>query len=336
MTEIEKIDYLKVKRNKKKILIRSFLFLLVLFSLSVFGVYHWAIAPSEKYPEGQIINIPEGSSLTSVALILELNGAVKSADLFKIAAYLTDNQNDMKAGDYAFKQKENLFDIVTRIANADYKLDPVTVTIPEGWANYQIADRFAANLEKFDKEAFLTKAKDLEGYLYPDTYSFLPNANEDVVIKEMRDNFELKTRGLKFSFLASERTMEEIITMASLIESEAGVAGYETKQWVSGILWRRLEIGMPLQVDAVFSYINQEHIPQVLFSHLRIDSPYNTYKNTGMPPGPISNPDVDSIRAAIFPIDTGNLFYITGNDGIFYYAKTLDGHNENIVNHLRN
>ena len=152
----------------------------------------------------------------------------------------------------------------------------------------------------------------------------------------MRNNFDLKIRGLKFSFIASDRTMEEIITMASLIEAEAGVAGYETKQWVSGVLWRRIEIGMLLQVDAVFSYINQEHISQVLFKHLEIESPYNTYKYPGLPPTPVSNPDLDSIRAALFPVDTGNLFYITGNDGYFYYGRTLDEHNQNIQNHLRN
>ncbi len=336
MPEIERIDYKKVKRNKKKIFVRTFLFLLVSFFIAIYGAYHWAISPSDRYPEGQIINIPDGSSLDAVSLILEQSGAIKNSTFFKIAAYATENQNSMKSGDYAFKKKEDLFDIVSRIATANYNLDPVSVTIPEGWANYQIAERYASKLEKFDKEAFLEKAKDLEGYLYPDTYSFLPNANEDVVIKEMKDNFDKKVRGLKFSFIASDKTMNEIITMASLIESEAGVAGYETKQWVSGILWRRIDIGMKLQVDAVFSYIKQEHIPRVLFSDLKVDSPYNTYKYEGLPPTPISNPDIDSIRAAIFPVDTGNLFYITGNDGLFYYAKTFDQHNVNIENHLRN
>ena len=129
MTEIERIDYKKVKRNKKKIFVRAFLFLLVLFFISLYGIYHWAISPSDRYPEGQIINIPEGSSLDAVSVILEESGAVKNASLFKVAAYLTENENNMKAGDYAFKKKEDLFVEASRLLEDALKHNPGNETV---------------------------------------------------------------------------------------------------------------------------------------------------------------------------------------------------------------
>jgi len=179
----------------------------------------------------------------------------------------------------------------------------------------------------------LSKGK--EGFLFPDTYSVPVNADTKEFIDILEKNYKTRTSVVRTQIEGSQYTEQQIITMASLVESEAGSASYATKQRVAGVLWKRIQIGMPLQADAVFSFIYQKHLPQVLFSHLEVDSPYNVYKNTGLPPGPISNPGIDSIRATLNPNIKDDLFYITGKDGVFYYARTLAGHNTNIVNHLR-
>jgi UPF0755 protein len=208
----------------------------------------------------------------------------------------------------------------------------VIVRIQEGDPNFLIAEAFTKNkaFKNFSKERFLDLAKDSEGYLYPDTYSFSPYVTEETIIKTMKNNFYKKAGKLVDKIEKSNKSLDKILTMASLIEKEAGNTPMSIKKRVSGILWRRIEIGMPLQVDAVFSYIYQKHLPRTLYSHLKVDSPYNTYKNKGLPPTPIGNPSVSSIEAALYPTKTKDLFYITGKDGKFYYSRTSAGHNENI------
>ncbi len=311
-----------------------------LLMVACIGVGFWYVYQLPYQQPGVValdtyVEIPTGASATRAGELLESAGIIRSADVFLVALKLSGKTGDIKSGEYYFNTPQKLETIIGRVTSSAYGLPTKTVTLFEGEPNFEYAQRLANQFEYVTESEFMRLAKNQEGYLFPDTYNIPLRASTQEVIDKLRANFDRRTESLQDQINASQYNRDQIVTMASLIETEAGNASYETKQKVAGVLWRRIEIGMPLQADAVFSYIYQEHLPLVLFKHLEVDSPYNVYKNTGLPPGPIANPGIDSIRAALNPVDTGNLFYITGKDGVFYYAKTFAGHNQNIRNYLR-
>ncbi|MEK7149015.1 MAG: endolytic transglycosylase MltG, partial [Patescibacteria group bacterium] len=180
----------------------------------------------------------------------------------------------------------------------------------------------------------------LEGYLFPDTYRLYKDASADDVIRKMLGNFDRKlTKDMRNEIILQRKTIYEIVTIASLIEKE--VKSPEDKVLVSGILWKRLQLKIALQVDASIIYIKTNGRSQlnggekVLYEDLKIDSPYNTYKYRGLPPGPISNPGLESIEAAIYPKQSPYLFYISTPDGKTIYSKTLEEHNTAVAKYLR-
>jgi UPF0755 protein len=191
-------------------------------------------------------------------------------------------------------------------------------------------------MKNIEEDDFIAAARKYEGELYPNTYRLNPESNAETVVARFRKEFQKQLD--KHNIKIPEEQKKEILTKASLIESEAGVANYETKRHVSGIIENRLKKNMPLQIDAVFFYIFKDKIKnrKVLNRHLKVDSKYNTYKYPGLPPGPISNPSIWSIKAALYPLKTRDLYYITGKDGKFYYARTGTQHNINVQKYLRN
>ena len=313
---------------------------LVFLTVACLGVFAWYLFSLPYQQPGIVlldtyVEVPNGSSATKTSRLLEDAGVIRSADVFLLSLKVAGKSGDIKSGSYYFDKPQTLEEVIGRVTSSNYGLPTKTVTLFEGEPNFKYAERLAKEFEYITESEFMALAQKKEGYLFPDTYNIPLRATSQDVIKKLQKNFEKRTESLAREIADSTYSLDEIVTMASLIETEAGSASYETKQKVSGVLWRRIEINMPLQADAVFSYIYKKHLPLVLFKHLEVDSPYNVYKNTGLPPGPIANPGFDSIRAALNPNDTGNLFYITGNDGIFYYAKTFAGHNANIRKHLR-
>lgn len=185
------------------------------------------------------------------------------------------------------------------------------VTIPEGFNLNQIADTASSKLANFNKINFLLETKGLEGYLFPDTYFFLRNANEKDVIKSMNDNFERKIIPLTPEIISSGKTEKEIVEMASIIEREA--KGDADRGIISGILWKRIKIGIPLQVDSV----------------------PDTYKTKGLPENPIGNPGQKAIEVAINPQSSPYLYYLHDKDGNVHYATTFAEHLKNIQKYLR-
>ena len=202
------------------------------------------------------------------------------------------------------------------------------VTIPEGWTVEEI------NLYLKDKGVLVDGelGEDLEGYLFPDTYEFFLDSTTEVIKQKFRDNFltTLREMGLDMS----DEHLRRVITMASLLEWE--VRGFEEKQIVSGILWKRLENGIPLQVDSTICYTKgTEPCLPISASDKKIDSRYNTYLYSGLPPGPISNPGADSIRAAARPVESPYWYYLSSDgDGRTVFASTLDEHRQNIIKYL--
>jgi UPF0755 protein len=230
----------------------------------------------------------------------------------------------LKAGDYFFSEPLSVFSLSWRLTHSAYELEPVTITIPEGFNNREIATRLAEKLVRFDAGQFLREAKRREGYLFPDTYTFLPNEKPDRVIAALEENFMRRITPLEQDLSAFGRPLSDVVIMASLLEEEARTD--DTRRKVAGILWKRLDVGMPLQVDAVFPYIFGDKPYDLTNGDLLVDSPYNTYKYPGLPPTPISNPGIDAIRAAIMPIVTPYWYYLSDKEGNMHYAVTHDAH----------
>lgn len=305
------------------------MYLFAATALIVLLIGFWAVfanAPRD-FPRGEVINIPAGVSAETIGRILAEEDVVDSAPLFELVARTFFDSKDLQAGDYIFEKKLSTFSIAKRLIDGTYGLTPVQVTFFEGMTVREMAERLHETLPHISAARFRAHAADLEGYLFPDTYSILPNATAADVVDMMRTEFENQIAPLEDDIAATGRSLHDIVTMASLIERESRTP--ETRRMVSGILWNRIEIGMALQVDAVFGYIYDTETFSPRFSDLEVDSPYNTYQNVGLPPGPIANPGFDSILAAINPTENEYLFYLTGRDGNFYYARTFDQHLSN-------
>jgi UPF0755 protein len=239
----------------------------------------------------------------------------------------------VQTGAYRFPIREGALSIAYRLATGNFGVAPARVTIPEGSTVRDIAAIVADALPEVTADEVYAAGARYEGMLFPDTYTFSYGTDAETVIRTMRETFRAKTSPLLQDILASDHSLTEIVTMASLIEKEARTL--ESKQMISGILWRRLAIGMPLQVDAVFGYIANRPTFSPSYSDLKTDSPYNTYKYKGLPPGPIGSPGYDSLYAALHPTKSPYLFYLTGKDGKMHYAATYAEHQVNEQKYLR-
>lgn len=210
--------------------------------------------------------------------------------------------------------------------------EEIIVTIPEGYTARQIGEL----LEKtglFKKEEFVSFAADEEGFLFPDTYRFFKITTPEKVIEKIKNNFENKVKEFLPEIARQKKSLLDIVIMASLIEKE--VSNAEDRALVSGILWKRIKEGIGLQVDASLTYILEKKGDELTQKDLKIDSLFNTYKYRGLPKGPISNPGLDAIRAAIFPKNSLYLFYLSDKEGVTHYAKNFEEHKENKLHYLR-
>src|SRR3972149_4556399 len=209
----------------------------------------------------------------------------------------------------------------------------ITITIPEGFNVRQIGDVFE-KLGIFSKEDFVAAAQKEEGYLFPDTYRFYKAAEPQDVIERMKANFGKKiTPEILAEIKKNKKTLSDVVIVASLLEEEVGAA--EDRKIVAGILWKRLERKMGLNVDAALTYVLGKASHELTAEDLKYDSPYNTYRYRGLPPTPISNPGLDTILATLRPEPSPYFYYLTGKDGLTYYAKTLEEHALNKFKYLR-
>lgn len=277
------------------------LFLFVIFSAHIIS------APS-NFPEHSIISVEKGFTLNQVSESLESTDVIRSKSLFKVFVALLGTQSGVKAGDYYLHYRESSLSLARRVVQGKHNIDEVKVTIPEGFSNQEIADLFDEEFPLFDDKKFLTLS--LDQYLFPDTYFVKVSARAEDVIEILNRNFEDKIHSVQEQLDSSKHTMEEIIIMASLIEGE--VQTKEDKEIVSGILWKRLSIGMALQVDS---------------------API-TYEEPGLPERSINNPGLVSIEAALNPKTSPYLYFISDKEGKTHYARTLDEHIQNIKKYL--
>ncbi len=288
--------------------------------------------PPAQFPEKIIFQIKSGSTLNDIARELKTEHLIRSSSLFQFLVILFADENKIVSGDYLFDAKIPLNKVADRVINGKYGIAPVKITIPEGFNIIEIADVYYSNLRDFNKDAFLELVKEKEGYLFPDTYLFFPNTTHDVVIEKMSENFNNKINPLMEKIEQSGKTLAQIITMASIIEKESTDGD---RNAISGILWKRIKRNMPLQVDASFIYLLGKGSSELTMEDLNFNSPYNTYRNLGLPPGPIGNPGLASILAALEPEESPYFYYLHDKDGIIHYAKTFEEHKVNKQRYLK-
>jgi len=288
------------------------------------------------FPERVLVTIPAGATLNQTADLLVRERVISSPFIFKSLVLIFAPRSGVKAGDYYFEKPLGVFSTARRLAGGRFGLTPIRVTVPEGSSNKEIAEilsRRFGGFDRFDRDEFLAAANEKEGYLFPDTYFFFPNVKPLNIVEVMEDNFFKKIAALEEEIRFLGRPLKEVVIMASLLEEEA--RSDETRRVIAGILWKRLAIGMPLQVDAVFPYINGKNTFELTTDDLSLDSPYNTYRFAGFPPGPITNPGLSSIKAAVNPIKTPYLYYLSDRQGNMHYALTLNEHAANKNRYLR-
>jgi UPF0755 protein len=304
---------------------------LLLLTLAGVSLYRVTLPPRDFVPE-TLIRVPSGYSLADIALLLEEYKVIRSHTLFGLVVSWSEQEKNLRAGDYLFSEPQSVFGVAGRFISGDHGIAVARVMFPEGVTVVQMADILARALPDVEKEAFVEDALPYEGYLFPDTYFFYTTATSGPVIAALRENFELKTQELQMRATREGVDWADVVNLASIVEGEAATA--EDRRIIAGILLHRIEIGMRLQVDAPFVYTLGKGSLELLQSDLESDSLYNTYRHEGLPPTPIGNPGLDAIRAVLDPTKTEYLYYLSERDGTMHYAKTFDEHKKNKLKYL--
>lgn len=328
------------------------------------GAYFTLPAPL-FFPKEKTFEIRAGMTLADIAEKLDDENIIRSEKFFKLFVRLFKNERSVKAGLYYFERPLGLIEIANRLTEGKNGIGFDAITVREGqnlrdigfifenkgmfmaeeiWevAGFPAVDYRTAKdpppLRDFssefpalaDKPAYVG----LEGYLFPDTYFFPPNIRPEQVIRVMLENFENKlTPELREKISRQDKTIFEIITVASIIEREANET--EDRKIISGILWKRADANMPMQADATLNYLTVKKSSELTVDDLAINSSYNTYKYPGLPLGPISNPGLGSINAAIYPQESPYWYYLHDSDGNPHYAKTFEEHKVNKEKYLK-
>jgi UPF0755 protein len=314
--------------KREHFLVLGILLVIVIAFVSVFFL------PPQTFEIDSYVEVEKGTTMSAFAKQLKEEGYIKSVFLFQTLAIAFGGDGGLVAGDYAMDKPQSIPHLARRFTSGIYDLERIRVRLFEGDSVYDYAEVLDSLLPRFDKVQFLRIAEEKEGYLFPDTYIFFETADEQDVIAELEETFEEKTKNIRARTENSKRSFEDIITMASIIEKEATNDTSE-QQIIAGILWKRLDKGMLLQVDAPFKYYLDKGSFDLSIDDLRTDHSYNTYTRKGLTPTPIGNPGISAMLAALDPTPTSYYFYLHGRDGVARYAVTHDGHVENKRLYLR-
>lgn len=305
---------------------------LVLAGAVGYLVYIPTVSPPPDFPSGAYIPVTQGETLRFAAKDFESRGVVRSATLFELAARALGDDRHFPAGTYYFSAPQNLIQIAIRVMSGDFGTTPARVTVPEGATVQDISKILLEKLPQFNRQEFLAAARGKEGYLFPDTYFFMPGDDTEQILSVFNNGFHVHRIKIQKQIDAFKKPLADVVTMASLLEKEANDT--HSRRVIAGILWRRIDLGMPLQVDAVFPYIIGKNSFQLTTEDLQMDSPYNTYTNKGLPPGPISNPGLDSLTSAVTPIKSNYLYYLSDKQGNFHFSATYAEHLRNKAKYL--
>ena len=297
------------------------------------AIFAYLSMPPTDFPVGKSIVIPKGFSLRQAGLLLKEEHLIRSRVGFEFCAISLHENGGIHAGEYVFKEPLSLCAIAQRFVSGVTGVPATRVTFPEGLSKKDIARIASSELPQFNATYFLSDSTAREGYLFPETYFFAPDATEKDVIRVLKQEFDNKIQTLDEDIQASPYSRSDIVIMASILEKE-GMTD-EDRYLISGILWKRIAMKMPLQVDAPFLYSLGKTSAELTITDLKTNSPYNTYTNRGLPIGPIGNPGLAALHAAIFPKASSYLYYLSDKDGVMHYAKTFDEHKANKAKYLK-
>ena len=329
--------------------------------------------PLKTEAEEEVFVVSPGESTQQIAHILEQERLINRALFFVLNSYLRNQGGKFQAGSYALSPAMPISEIAERLASGKVIDDSIKFTVVEGWSVTDIGKSLeesgivksreflqaalpsplAGGLLSSGEFAFLAQVprqNGLQGFLFPDTYFFRNQSSGEEIVRKMVRNFDQKLGSdLRKAISEQKKSIYEIVTLASIVEKEVGrnvpkgaklseaelKKLEEERRWVAGVFYNRLAAGIPLESDATISYLTgRKGSARATLEETKIQSPYNTYRNRGLPPGPISNPSLDALEAAIYPADTDYLYFVTAPDGTAYFAKTLEEHKRNRARYL--
>jgi len=326
---------------------RGVVILIFFLLVSSYFVYQ-LVVPAGPGSELKSFTINSGQSVKEIGRNLKTADLIRSSFWFEAWVWFTNTEKRFGAGEYRLSPHTNLLNLVRLLTGASVPASEITITFPEGWTSQQMADylqsrglteatrfmalikspeNFKTILTQVDNKLFASKpaASSLEGYLFPDTYRFYREATVADLVTKMLINFQHKfTPSWLASIKAQQRTVHEVVTLASIVERE--VSGQPDRELVADIFWRRLKIGQGLQADSTINYITGKKTASVSLDDLKLNSPYNTYRYRGLPPGPISNPGESALRAVLYPTPNQYWYFLTTPEGKVIYSKTFEEH----------
>ncbi|MDD3487433.1 MAG: endolytic transglycosylase MltG [Candidatus Moranbacteria bacterium] len=295
---------------------------------------------------GQLFEVKSGKGIEDIGQDLENAQLIRNRYYFDYYIWKTDSKGKIKAGKYELQGSMTIPEIVQVLSIGEIESNQVKITFPEGLSSKEMAEKLdekgfsgddflsSAKLagnwtEKYDFLETLPKDASLEGFLFPDTYIFFKDAKAESIAGRMLDNFgEKLTPEMRADIGSQGKSIYQVITMASILEKE--VKTPEDMKIVSGIFWDRIDAGMPLQSCATIAYALGKEKKQYSLEDTKTQSPYNTYLNKGLPPGPIDNPGTNAIQAAIYPTKTDYVYFLTDPaGGTTVFSKTLEEHAAN-------
>lgn len=327
---------------------------LILFLLAVIGIlgFFTFVQGREVTKDGEFI-IESGTSSRQVWSQLAEQGYSPNTLSWKYYSWRREAAGKIQAGTYQLTKGEKISSVVHRFITGDAVLDELSITYPEGFVLEQIAERTAEKgigtkqefiaaasdptryVEQFPLLADLPAGRTLEGYLFPDTYRVFEDDTPEDVIRRMIGIFQTKTEqaGIPEAALTAGRTLDEVVIMASIVERE--VQSDADMAQVAGVLWKRLDENIGLGADATVRYALDKQTGPLTVNDLTVDSPYNTRRYAGLPPGPISSPGLRALTAAASPEESPYYYYLSAPSGETIFAETNEEHNQNKVNHLQ-
>lgn len=331
----------------KKVLLSLLLIVLVGAAAAAWvanGYYRAADEPFQGYAAGepQLVEIPSGSGPQAIGQKLIAAGIIKDPWVYRVALWRSGEARRLQAGEYRFDRPLSPLDVIGKIARGE--VDLVPLTFPEGLniremarifesAGFGTADAFMAAAAHgalvHDLDA---SATDLEGYLFPETYSLSHKTTAPALVAAMVDRFrKIVTPEVRTAAASRGLSVRQLVTLASIVEKET--AKPDERPMVASVYTNRLRIGMPLQCDPTVIYALWrvgKYTGNLRRDDLQFDSPYNTYRYAGLPPGPIAAPGAESLRAAASPAASEFLYFVSRNDGSHVFSRSLDEHNRNV------
>ena len=324
-----------MKKNKRIIRVAR-IFVIMIIIITIWQCFKIVDTPL-KINNEEIVEVAEGDSFYGILDKLSEEGKIKNKFLVKLYLKICGIKPEVLEGTYKLNKSMTLNEFVNLLT--DSNKDKVYITIPEGYTIDDIAEKLEENnicnskefidsVKNYELPKYISnnpnKRYNLEGFLFPDTYSFNKNENADFIIKTMLNRFEEVWQELVQSLNLSiaDDEIEKIVNVASIIEKEAVVDS--ERSFISSVIYNRIAIGMPLQIDATVIYSYGYHIEKMYEKYLEIDSPYNTYMYYGLPIGPISNPGRASLMAALKPKETDYLYYLLESENTHYFTDNYD------------